>query len=107
MESTKELTAGATTLPANVWNGLYEEADVEPFLKLMENSGLIVSGHNPHGLFPKEMMRDGLAEYGTHQAILATSLGALADGRRYLVIDLARRYGSVKDLVMGREIQKL
>jgi hypothetical protein len=107
MESTKELTASATTLPANVWTGLYEESDVEPFLKLMENSGLMISGHNPHGLFPKTMMRDGLAEYGQHQAILATSLGALADGRRHLIIDLGRRYGSVKDLVMGREIQRL
>ncbi|MFI5380716.1 MAG: metallophosphoesterase, partial [Tepidisphaerales bacterium] len=107
MESTKELTAGATTLPADAWNGLYAEADVAPFLKLMENSGLMISGHNPHGLFPKTMMHDGLAEYGQHQVILATSMGALADGRRHLVIDLGRRYGSVKDLVMGREIQKL
>lgn len=107
MESTKDLAGNAATLPAMAWNGLYEQADVEPFLKLVEKSGVMVCGHNPHGLFPKEMMRDGVAEYGKHQLILATSMGALADGRRYLVVDLARRYESSKDLVMGQEIQRL
>ncbi len=105
-ESTRELN-GAATLPANLWNGLYEESDVLPFLKQMNNSRLMISGHNPHGLFPREWMRDGLAEYGKHQAVLATSVGALEGGRRHLIIDLARRYDSVADLVMGREINKL
>ena len=107
LPSTKDLAGEAAAQPAAAWNGLYEEAEVEPYLKRMENSGLMACGHDPHSIFPREMMRDGLAEYGKHQIVLATSYGALADGRRHLIIDLARRYDGAKDLVMGREIQRL
>ena len=85
----------------------YTVEDIKEFLKRMNNSSLLVSGHTPvdwlHNYDPKKVA----GFVGGQQVIIATGYGAEEDKKSYLVLDLSKRYEGVKDLAVGKEIQVL
>jgi hypothetical protein len=85
----------------------YTLDDVTKFLKIMEDSGLLVVGHTPLSGLPPAWIQNGVGVYGEHQMILATSFGSEPGEKSHLVIDLGKRVGGVGDLAVGKEIQRL
>jgi len=87
----------------------YKLEQVDAFLQMMEDSTLLVTGHTPLPSLPApSVIRDGVGMHGEHQVIVATSYGASSSAQKcYLVLDLARRYLSVNDLRVGKEILRL
>lgn len=85
----------------------YEPKDVDGFLKIADQSRLMVVGHTPVGLLPPELVHNGLCFIGEHAAVMAASYGALPGQKQHLVVDLAKRYGDVNDLVLNKEIRPM
>jgi len=85
----------------------YTGEDLAAFLKMMEGSGVLISGHTPLGALPPAWVHNGVGVYAEHQLILATSYGSEGGEKSYLVMDLGKKYAAANDLAMGREIQRL
>jgi hypothetical protein len=87
--------------------GDYSLDDVDRFLKMFD-AGVLITGHTPHAYLvdpargiPLEgcAFRDGMGLIGKHQVVLCTSFGAFEQSRkRWIELDLSRRYASVADL---------
>jgi len=93
--------------PAAVSEGGFTPDQVEGFLRVMDQSDLLIVGHTPVAALPAEMVRNTLGVYGQHMAILGTSYGSEDAQRSYLDLDLAQRFPSVGDLALGKQIVKL
>jgi len=85
----------------------YEYNDVEAFLKKMSNATLLITGHTPTQLLPKDMVKYGIGLYGHHQVLLDTSYGTGKEGGKYLVIDLCKQYKDNTELRLDKEIMPL
>lgn len=86
--------------------GGYSKEHVDQFLKVMENSGLLIVGHTPLGGLPQQWLRDGFGVYGKHQIIMATSYGSEPGEKTHFAIDLSKRYNSEADVAV-KEIRRL
>lgn len=90
--------------------GDYDVTDLHAFLDVYE-CGIMASGHTPHPYLidleqkrplPDCGFRDGLGFVGGRQVVLCSSFGAFHPAlKRYLELDLSRRYDSVEDLFTG------
>jgi predicted phosphodiesterase len=87
--------------------GVYVADDVTAFLKMMDGAGLLLTGHTPLSSLPEDWIQNGIGVFADHQVILATSYGSEPGEKSYLVLDLAKRYASARDLKAGKEIQRL
>ncbi|MBN2053168.1 metallophosphoesterase [Candidatus Woesearchaeota archaeon] len=85
----------------------YRFEDVDEFLKKMEESTLLITGHTTTRVLPKEDAHNGIGFYGKHQVLLETSYGADKGKGKYLSLDLSRRYKDNTELSPGKEIQSL
>ncbi|MCW8138549.1 MAG: hypothetical protein KIT58_06565 [Planctomycetota bacterium] len=91
-------------------NGDYSLTDLRAFLDAFDG-GVLVTGHTPHPYLvdferraPLEgcAFRDGVGLIGRHQVVLCSSFGAFDTSlKRYLELDLSRRYRVVDDLFDG------
>jgi hypothetical protein len=93
--------------PGQIKRDGYNFGDVRDFLKVMEGSGLLVTGHTPLSYLPSDYVQGDVGIYGNHQIILATSYGSEPGRKSYLALDLGKRFENVGDLQVGREIQRL
>jgi hypothetical protein len=57
--------------------------------------------------FGHDVVRAGFEKMGDEQLCISTSFGCTDDNKHYLRLDLGRRYRSVHDLELGREILPL
>jgi hypothetical protein len=85
----------------------YDSDDLFDFLRRMNNSTLIVSGHTPLSYLPEEMTERNVGEYGNHQIILATSYGSEPREKSFLELDLKIPYANTTELITGQEIRPL
>jgi hypothetical protein len=85
----------------------YDADDVDRFLKMMDDSHLLIVGHTPLPSLPDNWIHHGLCFIGQHAAVMAASYGAMPGQKQYLVIDLAKRYGGVDDLAPEKEIRAM
>ena len=85
----------------------YSPDQLSDFLKMMEFSGLLVTGHTPLGSLPPTWLKNNVGVYGDKQLILATSYGSEPCNKSYLIMDLAKRYDAVADVAPGKELQVL
>lgn len=85
----------------------YSSDQLAGFLRLMENAGLLISGHTPLSALLPGWLQHGVGVFGERQIILATSYGSAPGEKSYLVMDLARRYNAARDIAPGRELQIL
>jgi len=93
-------------------NADYSLSDLEAFLRVYDG-GVLVTGHTPHPYlvdFEKRTplegcaFRSGLGLIGSHQVVLCSSFGAFHPSlKRYLELDLSRRFSSVDDLFEDEE----
>lgn len=85
----------------------YSHEDLMRFLKMMENSKLLITGHTPLDKLPTRDIKKGLGSFGNHQVILGTSYGYYPGKKSYLRINLDKKYNSIDDLRVGEEILRL
>jgi hypothetical protein len=85
----------------------YSQEDLLRFLKVMENSKLLISGHTPLNEFPAGNIKKGVGFIGGHQVILGTSYGYQPGEKTYLKINLNKKYNNAADLRLGEEILRL
>lgn len=93
--------------PESVTGGSYTSGDVREFLEKMDDSVLLVTGHTPLGMLPRNNVTNGVGVCGDHQIILATSYGSYPGDKSYLALELGKRYNHAKDLTAGEEIAML
>jgi len=86
--------------------GGYSHDDVARFLRTL-GARLLVTGHTPVVMLPREWWRDGVGVFGKQQVILSTSFGAIPGQKRLLALDLAKQYDGADALKAGREILPL
>ncbi|HEX2973008.1 MAG TPA: metallophosphoesterase [Tepidisphaeraceae bacterium] len=85
----------------------YTAADLLAFLRIVQNSSLLITGHTPLGHLPESWIRNGLGVYADRQIILGTSYGALPNQKSHLVFDLAKSWRMPLDLAPGQQILPL
>lgn len=95
------------TRPEEIMTGGHTAAELAAFLKLMQESTLLICGHTPLGSLPQDWIRDGLGVFARQQVILATSYGSIGEDKRFLTLDLGRNYRSCEDLRPEKEIHRL
>ncbi|RMG06336.1 MAG: hypothetical protein D6731_25980 [Planctomycetota bacterium] len=97
-------------------NGDYTLDDLDAFLNTY-GASLLVTGHTPHPYLvdfearaplPNCAFRDGLGTIGARQVVLCSSFGALHPAwKRYLDLELGRRYDTLEDLFAGGSVRAL
>jgi hypothetical protein len=86
---------------------VYDSDDVVNFLKLINNSHLMLVGHTPLTSLPADWIRNDLGYVGGNCVVMGASYGSMPGKKQYLSIDLAKDYTGVADLAMGKEILPL
>ncbi len=84
--------------------GGYTRTDLIKFLQIMDNAGLMISGHTPLEYLPEKYIMNNIGCYEQLQVILGTSYGHEPCEKSFLKLDLAKRYRECGALVPGREI---
>ena len=103
-QGVKELVGGRAY---QVEEGGYSQEDLLKFLKILENTKLLITGHTPLNELPAGSIKKGIGFIGIHQVVLGTSYGHAPGKKTYLKIDLAKKYKSAEDLRVGEEILRL
>ena len=103
-EVVKELVGGRAY---QVEDGGYSEEDLLRFLKILEDSKLLITGHTPLNELPAGSIKKGIGLVGAHQVILGTSYGYSPGEKSYLKINLDKMYKNADDLRIGEEILRL
>ena len=92
-----------TTLGALLWSRHATPEQARAFLEATsvtdQPAGFVAYGH--------DVVRDGYERIGDEQLCLSTSFGLDDENKHYLRLDLSKRYDSVHDLRLGRELLQL
>lgn len=96
--------------------GDYSLDDIEKFLAMFD-ARVLITGHTPHAYLVDAAkgtalegcaFRDGMGLIGKRQVVLCTSFGAFDPSRkRWIELDLSRRYESTADLKDGVDIRRV
>ncbi len=92
-----------TTLGALLWSRHATAEQARAFREATSgdegSEGFVAYGH--------DVVRDGFEKIGDEQLCLSTSFGLHDEHKTYLRLDLSKRYASVHDLRVGRELRPL
>ncbi len=91
------------TVGALLWSRAAEPERARELLRATSLDGR----PNAFVVFGHDVVREGFERIGDEQLCISTSFGCTDENKYYLRLDLGRRYESVRDLEVGREILRL